>query len=198
MNPFRRRLLAATAVAPLWSSALAQKKAFSSTPRALGYVPWWMAEAWRDMPLAQLDRLVLFEAAVQPDGAMDDNDWGGRARELAAFASERSIPLDIALTLHGQSAFDRVFLDARARRRLTGECERWLGQSYIAGLHLDIEGYAPADRRALGAFREWLRGVDGARKAARKGLSAFFPADDHFTPYDAASAARVDFWVAQV
>src|SRR5438094_8863793 len=101
MNPFRRRLLAATAVAPLWSSALAQKKAFSSTPRALGYVPWWMAEAWRDMPLAQLDRLVLFEAAVQPRGAIDDNDWGSRVPELAALARARALPPDIPLTLPG-------------------------------------------------------------------------------------------------
>src|SRR5205814_10122843 len=45
---------------------------------------------------------------------------------------------------------------------------------------------------------EWLRAIDRMRKTAGKGLSAFFPADDHFTPYDAASSARVDFWVAQV
>ena len=69
---------------------------------------------------------------------------------------------------------------------------------YIAGLHLDFEGYAQADKAALVAFRGWLASLDAARKQAAKGLSAFFPADDRFAPYDAASAARVDYWVAQV
>src|SRR5205085_7815185 len=115
MNPFRRRLLAATAVAPLWSSALAQKKAFSSTPQALGYVPWWMAEAWRDMPLAQIDRLVLFELIAQGDGRVQDNDWPVRSREIAAHARGQQVSLDVALTVQGERLFNQIFRDSRAR-----------------------------------------------------------------------------------
>src|SRR2546421_3634122 len=152
MNRFRRRLLALTAAAPLWS--LARGQGLSNPPRAVGYLPWWMAEAWREMPLASLDRIVLFEALVQADGRVDDNDWEKRAPEIAAFARSRAIPLDIAVALHGQNIFERVFRDAVARRRLTDDCARWLAEPYVAGLHLDIEGYAAADRRAVGAFRE--------------------------------------------
>jgi hypothetical protein len=157
-----------------------------------------MAEGWRDMPLAQLDRLVLFEIAVHADGRIDDNDWEKRAPDIAAFARTKSIPLDIAIALHGEGTFNRVFLDPAARQKLAQECARWLARPYIAGVHLDIEAYAPASKGAIAAFREWLAKLDGVRKAARKGLSAFFPADDHFTPYDAPGASRVDFWVAQV
>jgi len=168
------------------------------SPHALGYLPWWMAEAWRDMPLAGLDRLVLFEAAAQADGRLDDNDWEKRARDIAAFAGERRLPVDIAVTVHGEGLFKRIFHDNHARRRLGEECERWLAQVFVSGVHLDVEGYAPADKVAIAHFRDWLHALDEKRKHARKGLSAFFPADDQFTPYDAASAARVDYWVAQI
>src|SRR5438067_11482609 len=138
MNRSRRRFLAAAAMAPLWSSARAQAKPGSNTPQALGYLPWWMAEAWRDMPLAQLDRIVLFEAAARADGRLDDNGWQSRARDIAAFARERHIPLDMAVTLHGEGIFKRIYGGRQARRQLAEECARWLDQEFVAGVHLDI------------------------------------------------------------
>ena len=150
------------------------------------------------MPINHLDRLVLFEAAAQADGRLDDNDWMRRVRDLAASARERRMPLDIAVTVHGEGLFKQIFGDLGARRELMRSCERWLDQSFVAGLHLDVEGYAPANHAAIAAFRDWMHGLDSMRRKSQKGLSAFFPADDQFTPYDATSAARVDYWVAQV
>ena len=184
------------AAAPFWAAHAAEQG--HASPRALGYLPWWMAEAWRDMPLAKLDRIVLFEAAAQADGRLDDNGWQSRARDVAAFARERQIPLDMAVTVHGEGIFKRIYGDTRARRRLAEECARWLDQEFVAGVHLDVEGYAPADKTAIAHFRDWLHGLDARRKKSRKGLSVFFPADDQFAPYDAASAARIDYWVAQI
>ena len=157
-----------------------------------------MAEAWRDMPIRTLDRLVLFEASAKADGRLDDNDWKTRARDLAAYARERGKPLDIAITVHGEGLFKQIFGDSRAQRELAQGCERWLDQSFISGLHLDVEGYAPANHAAIAAFRDWLQGLDATRQKVRKGLSAFFPADDNFTPYDAAAAVLFDYWVAQI
>lgn len=196
MNLFRRRLLTVAAAAPLLSARAAARE--HAAPRALGYLPWWMAEAWRDMPLAKLDRLVLFEAAAQADGRLDDNDWQSRGRDLAAFARERGLPLDIAVSVHGEGMFKRIYGDSRARRELAEQCGRWLDQGFVAGVHLDVEGYAPADKTVIAHFRDWLHALDTARRKARKSLSAFFPADDQFVPYDTASAARMDYWVAQI
>lgn len=187
--------MAVAAAAPFSRVRAAQPAA---APRALGYLPWWMAEAWRDMPLAALDRVVLFEASAKADGRLEDNDWKTRVRDFAAFARERGMPLDIAITVHGEGLFKQIFGDSRAQRELAQGCERWLDQSFVSGVHLDVEGYAPANHAAIAAFRDWLQGVDASRQKARKGLSAFFPADDAFTPYDAAAAVLVDYWVAQI
>src|SRR3954469_4296877 len=113
MNAFRRRLLAMLAAAPVGAAYAAEPQ--RRTPHALGYLPWWMAEAWRDMPLAKLDRIVLFEAAAQADGRLDDNGWQTRARDVAAFARERRIPLDMAVTVHGEGNFKRIYGNSQAR-----------------------------------------------------------------------------------
>src|SRR3954447_2088274 len=154
MKAFRRRLLATAAsavTAPLWMLTGAAA-APQTAPRALGYVPWWMAAAWRDMPLAHLDRLVLFEVTVQRDGGVNDNDWPGRAREIAAYAREHSVPIDVALTVHGAGVFNEIFRNARARLALAEQCKRWMDESFVAGLHLDVEGYAVADKAAIAGF----------------------------------------------
>src|SRR3954449_4946501 len=111
MNPFRRRLLTMAAAAPFWAAHAAEQG--HASPRALGYVPWWMAEAWRDMPLAELDRLGPFEGTVQGDGRVKDNEWAARSRDIAAHARERRVPLDVAFTVHGEDLFNGIFRDAR-------------------------------------------------------------------------------------
>src|SRR3954469_190179 len=111
MNEFRRRLLNIAAAAPFWPALSVAAIPKPKAPRALGYVPWWMAEAWRDMPLAQIDRLVLFELIAHGDGRVKDNDWATRARDIAAYARERHVPVDVALTVQGERLFNEIFGD---------------------------------------------------------------------------------------
>lgn len=166
-------------------------KGAAVAPRAVGYLPWWMAAASEAMPLARLDRVVLFDVPLQPDGSLRERTWPAQVKGLR-------VPADVALTLFGQGDFDRLFADAANRGRLLAACFRLLQQPFVAGLHLDIEGYSEAGAPAAAGFRDWTLRLDDERRAAGKGLSAFFPASDSFAVYDAAVAARIDYWVAQL
>ncbi len=155
-----------------------------------------MVAGWQGMPLKQLDRVVLFDAPVQRGGTLLERNWA--AQGLVGHAKNIRLKLDLALTLLNESEFNALFGDAAARSRLLSSCLRALDAPHVAGLHLDIEGYAAASENAVSGFREWLLLLDDARRHAGKGLSAFFPASDSFTVYDAVCAARLDYWVAQL
>jgi len=188
MNVFRRRLMQAAILLPVGFAS-----AESKVPRALGYLPWWMADGWQAMPLGQLDRVVLFDAPVLADGSLEGRDWGRRAGVLAPQA-----PLEIALTLLKEGEFERLFADAEARDKLQAECVRLLEQPYVAGLHLDFEAYNTLAPKAVAGFRGWLERVAERAATAGKVISAFYPASDGFTAFDAASARRIAWWVAQL
>jgi hypothetical protein len=186
----RRRLLQVLPALPLLFGSQAAK-ATPGTPRALGYLPWWMAAGWEAMPLRHMDRAVLFDSPLRVDGGALERTWPEAVTGLR-------MPLDLALTLFGQADFDRLFGDGPARRRLLDTCLRLLQQPFVAGLHLDIEGYGASQAGAIAGFRDWLLRFDDERRAAGKGLSAFFPASDSFSPYDVVAAARIDYWVVQI
>lgn len=182
----------------LWAPACAGSLPPSGAPRALGYLPWWMAPGWQTIAWNGLDRLVLFDAPIGSDGRVLSRDWLQRAPGLSAHAARSGIPLDIAMTLFKQSEFDQVFADQAACDRLLEHASRWLEQAFVAGLHVDVEGYSAPHPKAVAGFRGWLAALDERRREAGKGLSAFFPASDSFAVYDAASARRIDYWVAQL
>ena len=163
----------------------------AAAPRALGYLPWWMAAGRDAMPLARLDRAVLFDTPIQADGSVLERTWPALAKGLR-------VPADLAVSLFGQRDFDHLFADAAARRRLLEVLLSVVRQPFVAGLHLDIEGYGAAQAGAVAGFRDWMLRLDDERRAAGKGLSAFFPASDSFVAYDATLAARIDYWVVQV
>ena len=197
MNPCRRRVLKAAA-ALAFAPAMARAQA-ALAPSALGYLPWWMAPGWRAMRLDALDRLVFFDAPIDPDGALEPRPWHEIAPGLAAYARSRGLGVDLALTLLGGEAdFERLFTRAHARDRLLDDCARVLDESLFAGLHLDIEGYSDASGAAIAGFRGWLSALHEAAARRGKTLSAFFPASDVFRAYDAVAAGRVAWWVAQL
>jgi spore germination protein YaaH len=186
MNIFRRRLMQAAILLPV---GIAERKA----PRALGYLPWWMADGWQTMPLTRLDRVVLFDAPILAGGSLESRDWAKRARQLGRHAT-----LEIALTLLEEGEFEQLFANGAARERLHAECMRLLREPYITGLHLDFEAYSAVAPQAVAGFRAWLERLAGRADAAGKGVSAFFPASDSFGAFDAASARRIAWWVAQL
>jgi len=196
MNPFRRRALKAAAALAL-APAMARAQA-ARAPSALGYLPWWMAPGWRALRLESLDRLVLFDAPVASDGALERRPWHDIAPGLAEHARQRQLGVDLALTLLEEGDFERVFARASARERLLADCARVLEEPLFAGLHLDIEGYSDASRPAIAGFRGWLAALHEAAAGKGKTLSAFFPASDAFRAYDATAAGRMAYWVAQL
>lgn len=180
----------------LWTATGSSARGAAPTaPSALGYLPWWMVAGWETLPWRKLDRVVLFDARVERSGSLLEREW----RSRAAVLRERSgLALDLALTLETHAEFDALFTDAAARERLLSAALRWCEMPAIAGLHLDFEGFEAAHADAIAGFRAWLGSLDGERRRMGKSLSAFFPADDEFAPYDAAAAKRIDYWVAQI
>jgi len=192
MNRGRRRALQAAAALAL-APALARAEA-APAPAVVGYLPWWMAAGWHDLRLDSIKRLVLFDAPISADGALERRAWA----KLAPGLGERGVPLELALTLLGDGDFERVFAHAEPRERLLAECTRYLDDAMLAGLHLDIEGYSVMSGAAITGFRDWLAKLQETALAKGKTLSAFFPASDEFRAYDAQAAARMSWWVAQL
>jgi spore germination protein YaaH len=118
-------------------------------------------------------------------------DWGARAPKADS-------PLDLTLTLFEPAQFDALFSQAPRRARLLAAVSALVARRFVAGIQLDIEGYAEARPAALAGFRRWLAEIDDVRRKHGKSLSAFYPASDLFRPYDRAAAQRIDYWVAQV
>jgi spore germination protein YaaH len=94
--------------------------------------------------------------------------------------------------------FERLFANSAARERLHAQCVSLLQEPYIAGLHLDFEAYSAVGPQAVAGFRGWLERLAERADAAGKVVSAFFPASDSFSAFDAASARRIAWWVAQL
>jgi len=159
-------------------------------PRALGYLPWWMAPGSEALPLKSVERVVLFDAPIGADGSLLERDWPKGAAPAAG--------AELALTCFGEGRFEEVFGDPRRRARLLAQALEQLKRPYVSGLHLDIEGYAQPAPGAVAGFRAWLAQLDERRRAQDKALSAFYPASDSFAPYDAGAARRMDYWVAQL
>src|SRR3954470_7801222 len=122
MNRLRRRVLAAITTAPLWSRAAAQGKPPARAPRALGYLPWWMSAGWQAMPLAQLDRIVLFDSPIGRDGRLGGHSWIERAVPFLNHAKRSRLPVEVALTLPDHEGFTNTFGDAARRSRLLADC----------------------------------------------------------------------------
>src|SRR2546423_12071415 len=195
MNRARRRALQLVAALPFCVPIVARA---DKAPATLGYLPWWMAPGWQAIGLQGFERIVLFGAAIGGDGAVERRNWQKIAPGLPAHAQARGIGLELALTLLGEADFERVFAQPALRERLLGECVRMLDEAFLAGLHLDVEGYSAASAAAISGFRAWLAALHQAASAKGKTLSAFFPASDAFLAYDAPSAGRIAWWVAQL
>ena len=192
----RRRALRALLALPLVASG--KRATAAGIPAALGYMPWWMAAGWEAMPLSHLDRLVLFDAPIAADGALQERGWLKLAPGLPAHCARAGVPIDLALTLLEHAQFEALFADAARRARLLEAAAAVLEQPYIAGLHLDVEGYSEVSPQAIAGFGAWLGELDMHRRALGKGLSAFFPASDAFRAYDERAARRMDYWVVQL
>lgn len=185
----RQALQSLLALSQAWR--LPPAAAAQSAPGALGYLPWWIAPGWKALSAPKLDRIALFDATIGVEGGVAARDWDKHAPLTDA-------PLDLTLTLFEQAHFDALFSDESRRARLLAAVAALLGQRFVSGIQLDIEGYAEARPAALAGFRRWLAQLDDQRRKLGKHLSAFYSASDSFRPYDRVAAQRIDYWVAQI
>ena len=193
----RRRALQALLALP-FAARVGSVGATNRRPTALGYLPWWMAPGWQSLPLGHIDRLVLFDAPVAADGALEDRPWLKLAPGLMAHCARAGVPIDVALTLFEQARFETLFSDAARRGRLLEATTALLEHAFVAGIHLDIEGYSEVSPRAIVGFRAWLGELEVRRRGLGKNLSGFFPASDVFRAYEQGAATWMDYWVAQL
>jgi spore germination protein YaaH len=185
----RQALQSVFALSLVWR--VPKARAAQVVPGALGYLPWWMAAGWKTFPFRKLDRVALFDATIGEDGAVAARDWETRAPKT-------DLLFDLTLTLFAPERFDALFSEPHRRARLLAAVSALVAQRFVAGVHLDIEGYEEARPAALAGYRRWIAEIDDVRRKHNKSLSAFYPASDLFRPYDRAAAQRIDYWVAQV
>lgn len=172
----------------------------AETPKAWGYLGWWLPESWRSVPLGQLDRLLFFEMKVAPDGAIAErNGWPERWTDLRLAAHQNNTPLDLVLTLFEPATFNAIFTSSPATQRLLDEASLLASQPGVAGLQLDFEVYSQALPTAIEGYRIFVGALSKRlrEQLPNRNLSVFFPQGGESTLYDAATLAFADQVVLQ-
>lgn len=167
----------------------------------LGYVAWWLGDAWQSAPLEAFERVVFVELKIDQDGSVRErNGWPEQWQALRNRVRDAGRGVDLSLALAHETDFASVFASASARRKLLRECARLLRHPDVAGLHLDIEVYreASSSQAALAGFREVVRTL--SRRAQRSGrwqLSVFLPMGGEFDLYTRDELEKVSLVVVQ-
>jgi spore germination protein YaaH len=187
--------------AALWCVLLiGQSPMAAATPKALGYVAWWMPQSWRTEPLAQFERLLFFDLQVSTEGSITDrHGWPEEWSELRNAAHRSGTPLDLTLTLFDTAVFSSLFASFDNTQRLINEAATLADQPGVAGLQLDFEIYGQTSPQAIENFRTFLRLLSGrllSMNPPRK-LSVFFPVGAEPSLYDSESLRLFDQVVLQ-
>ena len=174
--------------------------ASAETPKAWGYLGWWLPQSWRSVPLGQLDRLLFFELKVAPNGAIAErHGWPEQWADLRLAVQQNNTPLDLTLTLFDSAIFNTLFSSSEATQRLLIEASSLAGQPGVAGLQLDFEIYSLAQPQAIERYREFVRelSVRLRQQVPPRNLSVFHPIGGTSVLYDAVTLAQVDHVVLQ-
>ena len=174
--------------------------ASAETPKAWGYLGWWLPQSWRSVPLGQLDRLLFFELKVAPNGAIAErHGWPEQWADLRLAVQQNNTPLDLTLTLFDSAIFNTLFSSSEATQRLLIEASSLAGQSGVAGLQLDFEIYSLAQPQAIERYRAFVRelSVRLRQQVPPRNLSVFHPIGGTSVLYDAVTLAQVDHVVLQ-
>lgn len=191
-----RRLKRALLLALLfwWASATAE------TPKAWGYLGWWLPQSWRTVPLGQLDRLLFFELKVAPNGAIAErHGWPEQWADLRLAVQQNNTPLDLTLTMLDPTAFNSLFSSTEATQRLLDEASSLADQPGVAGLQLDFEIYTLVQPAAIERYRRFVLELSKRlrQQTPSRNLSVFFPVGGESKLYDTATLAPVDHVVLQ-
>lgn len=172
----------------------------AQTPKAMGYVGWWLPDGWRTLPQQRLQSLLFFDVGILADGTLADrHGWPEQWSELQQFATDREIPIEISLTLMDAAVFHRLFSNSAAVEQLLAQTIVLASHASVAGLHLDVEMYVPLDNADIWAYRKFVQMLSLRlnEMQPRRTLSVFLPFQSQSILYDKASLQDMHHVVVQ-
>lgn len=182
------------------STLLFQPLAVAATPKAWGYVGWWLPDGWRSVALSDIDRLLFVEIKVDGSGTITQrNGWPEKWVDLRQAARRHKTPIDLTLTLQEPASFDLLFSSVEATQRLMEEVIGLVNQVDVAGLQIDFEVYGPTQPQAVQRYRSFVRELANRlhQNSPRQHLSVFFPMGSESVLYDAETLRPLDDVVLQ-
>ena len=174
--------------------------AIAAPLKAWGYQAWWVPDAWRSTPLAELDRLVFFELKANAEGKIHErHGWPEQWQALRPALSKSGTQLELALTLMDSPSFMTLFQSPEAINTLQAEALALARQDGVHGLHLDFEIYETIAPQPLQAARGFVVQLAQALKQLKpaRTLSVFYPLGTATPLYDAPTLAAAQHVVLQ-
>lgn len=168
--------------------------------RAWGYAVWWYPQGWKAAPLAQFERVLLFQFSAKADGSIQaPPQWPDTWPGLQAQAVQDGVAIDATLSLLDRATFLKIFGCPLCTQRLLDEAVALAHEPGINGLHLDVEVYEAVEATAIGAFRGFVQALQARLHEAgqERNLSVFVPLGKFRGLYDAAQLATMDQVVLQ-
>ncbi len=195
-----RLRLAALLLAALLGAGFGAGDASAQGLKTWGYLAWWLPDAWRSVPLAQLDRLIFFELKANAQGNIDERyGWPEQWQPLRQAVAKSGTRLELALSVLEATTFKPLFSSREARQTLHAQAMELAAQDGVAGLHLDFEVYETVDEATLAGLRSFTQQLAralGQLKPARS-LSVFYPMGTASQLYDRATLALLGNIVVQ-
>lgn len=192
----------ATVNTPGTTATSTQQPTVSSSPplKTWGYLAWWLPDAWRTVPLAELDRLVFFELKANASGKIHERQgWPEQWQPLRTALAKSGTKLELALTLLDSPSFMALFQNPEAINTLQAEALALAKQDGVHGLHLDFEIYEAIPPQQLQAARGFVVQLAQALKQLKpaRTLSVFYPLGTETALYDAPTLAVAQHVVLQ-
>ena len=188
-----RKALAALLV--LWSTHVP-----AQPMQIMGYLGWWLPDAWRHLPLNEIDRLHFFELAVQADGTIPQrHGWPDAWSSLQEAAQRNGTAIDLALTLFRIQDFNVLFGSDAHTANFMATCRELLNHPAVGGLQLDFElegGWNPEAHTRFQAFVVSLS-EEARNRLPAKQLSVFYQTQYNPNLYSVDALRRLDFMVLQ-
>lgn len=184
----------------MWTLLFGSSHEAAATPKALGYLGWWMPQSWRTAPLTQFDRILFFDLKVNADGSITERrGWPEEWSDLKNAVQESQTPLDLTLTLFEPEEFNSLFASFASTQRLINEAAVLVDQQGVAGLQLDFEIYGQTRPQTIENFRTFLRLLSNRLRqmSPPRNFSVFFPVGAEPSLYDSYSLGLFDQVVLQ-
>ncbi len=177
-----------------------QIPASAKPPAAWGYVAWWMPDGWRNLPLAELDRILFFEMAVDASGqVIERHGWPERWEDLRVATRMAGASLDLTIRCFDAEVFNTLFTTPDASAKFLEQALVLANDGAINGLQLDVEIYTAVTPEAIAGYQRFVRDLATRlhQLSPVRQLSVFFPVGSATVLYDPATLQQFDHVVLQ-